>query len=137
MKLPKAYLNHVNKLVTLFQAKMLLMDYELKIKQTELLTSPRYRDGSSAEVETDTRYLEARITLSGKFLKKWRNKEWRELAQTVAHELSHIYTDPYYELFWDLIPKKNRKQLEHINEQQTERIARLVMLNVRPKDYLP
>jgi hypothetical protein len=137
MKYPKAYLNYINKLVELFRARALLMEYEPQWKAVGHLKDKRYPEGYTAEIDVDTRYLEFEVNLGAKFYQRWKKKEYRQMAELMAHELSHVYTEPYAELFEHYLPPKAKKQLAHINEQQTERLSKLIMLNIKPKDYLP
>lgn len=120
----------------LIQAKALLMGYDFKLKYVKTIPGKRYYDGYSAEVFIDTRYKEVDIALSGKFFDKWKRKDYQDMVDVLIHELAHIYTDPYYEFFYDLVPKKLQKQVEHLNEMQTEKISRLIRLNIKPKEYL-
>jgi hypothetical protein len=137
MKLPKAYLDYIDKLIFLVKAKAVLPEYDFSIRHVKELKDRRYPNGYTAEVTTDTRYLQVKMAISGKLYKQWRNKQYKEMVELIAHELTHIYTDPYYEFFWEHVPKKFRNQIEHVNEQQTERLTKLILLNIKPKEYLP
>lgn len=135
--MPKAYLNHVEKLIRLFQSRLMLAGWSIKARPVAKLRSRRYHDGYSAEVDVDTRYQDIEISLSGKYYKKWQRKEYQEMAQDMCHEMIHVFTDPYYEFFWDRLRERDRKALRHINEQATERITSIIMAAIRPEEYLP
>lgn len=137
MKPPKAYTEYVEKIVALLQARMMLMEFEIKLYYKNRIGGRRYIEGYSAEVETDTRYMEVKIWLSNKFYSKWKRKDYKDMVAVLCHELAHIYTDPYYEFFDQALSKSKKKQLEHLNEQQTERLSRVFMLNIKPKEYIP
>lgn len=113
------------------------MDFDIKLKNKIAIAGRRYAGGYSAEMDVDTRYLQIDISLSGKFYKKWKDKDYKGMVAVMCHELAHVYTDPYFEFFLQFLPKKFHKQLEHLNEIQTERLSRVFMLNIKPKDYLP
>lgn len=136
MKLPKAYLKFIEEIFTLVKYKALLPEYAITVKHVKSLKDKRYPNGYSAEVVIDTRYLQVDVSITGKIYQLWKEKKFKEIVEILAHEVSHIYTDPYYELFEHVLPKNMIKQLEHINEQQTERISKLIMLNIRPEEYL-
>ena len=136
MKLPKAYLDYINRILLLVKAKALLMEYEIVVKHKEELKDKRYPKGYSAEVNIDTRYLQIDICISGKIYKQWKQKKYKEIVWLLVHEIAHVHTDPYYEFYGKFVPKKLADQLEHLNEQQTERLAKLIMLNIKPHEYL-
>lgn len=144
-KPPKDFENYIKKLVEFFKVRCGLQEYLVKLEWVNGISGRDYYAGKAnaggytAQVDVDTRYLDITITFSKKIYKKYQEARYREIAEDVCHEFVHAHTDPYYEFLWPVL-KKNRlvqRTLVVINEQQTQRISNMVMLGVRPENYLP
>lgn len=140
---PKRFRKFVDTAAQLVKTRLRMQEYEVTVWYHTKLKDKRYADGVSADVEVDTRYLEVEINISKKVYDDYyKQGDRRYIVGLLCHEMVHALTNPYYDYCWELMPrgqdakaKKVREGLQTINEQQTERIARIVMQNIRPNEY--
>lgn len=93
-------------------------------------------DGNSvvAQIDTDFRYLVARITFYPDAYKFYQEEDFKALWETIFHEYCHILTDRLYELACNDTSKSASNSLEIIRESSTEHICRCIMKGV-PKSF--
>lgn len=140
---PREFRKFVDFAAQLVKTRLRMQEYEVTIYYHTKLPDKRYKDGVSADVEVDTRYLEVEINVSKRVYDDYyKQGDRRYIVGLLCHEMVHALTDPYYEFCWELLPqgekaaaKKAREALRTINEQQTERISRIVMQSIRPNEY--
>lgn len=78
---------------------------------------------TAASIDVDTRYLKADIKVYPRLLEEWKFKNKREIEQVIAHELSHILTQPLFDLTQTNF--KTFSETRDVWESLTERIGRL------------
>ena len=132
---PQAFKDAVNKMLLFWQGKMNLQAYSIYVQYVDKIKDKEYKDGMTAQVSVDTRYLTISVDFSEKFLSLWKHDRKRMMAETICHELVHALTDPYYDLLWDKFPDKLKRQLKVVNERQTELITQALMNTAHPEDF--
>lgn len=135
---PKQFREYISGLLVLFQGHLYLQEYLIRTKYVNRISDRRYPQGMDAQVENDPVYLDIKVYISKAMYKKWRDKDYRLIAQNICHELVHTLTDPYYETLFESEHRDDLKDLiTKYNERQTERITNAIMSFVRPEHYLP
>lgn len=83
---------------------------------------------SHAEADIDERYLKTDYKIYPEMLKIWRGKKspkerWRFVDEVISHEVSHVVTEPLYNLIHQTYRSKG--ETERTREQLTEIISRV------------
>ncbi len=84
-------------------------------------------EGKYAEIDIDTKYLNFIIKLYPK-LKVIYNDRKRDAAEIICHEISHLLTEPMYDLQIKMLNGKNihHDTVEAVRERQTQRISNAI-----------
>ena len=82
--------------------------------------------GLTFEIDVDTTYLCALITVSWVAQEFFTNGRLKELENDIAHELAHIITTPAHDFGTEFLPKEKRKEWNTLMEQLTQKIANLI-----------
>jgi len=116
---PKTFKDYIEDLVNYWKPKLLLHHYDISFK---------YQDKQKANVDTDAaiivsdRYLQGTITIFPQLLKAWKEKNYKDIENTIVHEICHIITDNLFmgahkyspEIFHDLLDHENEKLVQMI-----------------------
>lgn len=92
-------------------------------------------DTTVAWVCVDSTYLYTGIHIAPYAETLWREKRYDVLCEAIVHEFTHILVDPLYQFGLKLCAPAAEDHLEMMHEQQTQRIARIVMKSI-PRKYL-
>lgn len=84
---------------------------------------------SGADITILDDYLKADINIYPVTFEKWK-EDSKFLRKTIAHEISHIITEPLYILIFQIYRSKD--EVNRALEQTTEKISRL-MLQIKKK----
>ena len=123
MKYPPKFKKEVKELVEYFQG-LAKLDFKGHILYMSEDIEGRLEDSKvSAESIINDDYYSADIRIYPLSLKKWK-EEPDSLRNTIAHEISHILTEPLYCLIFQTY--RSKCEVERIREQTTEKIARLM-----------
>lgn len=91
---------------------------------------------AAAAMRINSAYLSCAIVVDMEhFSGLWMKKDYREIMRLLAHEFSHLLTEPLYCIAIDAVTNASREQLEYIREQQTQRIANIIMQDVPVSIY--
>lgn len=67
----------------------------------------------------------------------YEKKDYEAIIQCLAHEHSHILTDPLYTIAINGVTNTSAEFLEEVRERQTQRITNLILPNIPKKFYIP
>ena len=123
MKYPPKCKKEVKELVEYFQG-LAKLDFRGNILYMSEDIEGRLEDTKvGAETIINDEYYKADLRIYPLTLKKWK-EDTDSLRDTIAHEVSHILTEPLYCLIFQTYRSKG--EVERIREQATEKIARLM-----------
>ena len=123
MKYPTKFKKEVKELLTYFEG-IAKLDFRGDILyKSEDIEGRLYDTKTSAETIINDEYYTADILIYPLTLKKWK-EDPKSLRETISHEVSHIITEPLYNLIFQTYRSKG--EVERIREQTTEKIARLM-----------
>lgn len=87
-------------------------------------------DDVYAEIAVDEQYKRFTIGFGKKCIAQ-NEVDTKQFKHLVAHELSHVITEPMYRIAIDAMTNITAKQLEHEREVATELISRFVMQMIK------
>lgn len=125
-----AFKDHVVKLVEVLRCKMLLQEWSYRV-----LFDQEFDTGHLACCVINDPYLEFTVQLLKELRDYFDSGRGWDLANTLAHELAHVHTEPLYLIACDATGRHSREHLENIRERQTSRIAHMIMLLLPQKLY--
>lgn len=108
-----------------------------QFQEWEMFISWEDNDFEKRDAAIDVRptYLEFTLRIYPQLMKPWKDKNAHEIMTALVHEFSHILTEPLYKVGVDSITNTSKDFLEDIREQQTTKIARIIMKFFREKDW--
>jgi hypothetical protein len=116
MKIEKSIEKHKPKLVEY----LALQDWEIDI---HFMDSDSDTQGAGMDITIDISYLRALVRV----YPIMGDRDEKEIVETMAHELSHIITEPMYSMCNANVNPHLQPFVEEMREQETERIARIAM----------
>ena len=133
----KDFRAHIAALVQFFQGRMRMSEYTIKIKYSDKPDpdDKKEKDRSyHAEMHILPEYLTAELVIYPDCRRPYKKQDWRELADTIAHEVAHLITWPLYNRIPDklITDDANRE-----NDQATQRIADIVLSQVHTDNLRP
>lgn len=113
-----------------------LQDWRITLHWEREQPESKNPDGAMvAWVCADSNYLFAGIHITPFAETMWREKRYEELCEAIVHEHCHILVDPLYRFGQKHCAPAAEDHLDMMHEQQTQRIARVVMKSI-PRKYL-
>jgi hypothetical protein len=84
-------------------------------------------EGYTAAISNaDRAYMEADIEVSKLMQKHFQQGHYRYIQEDLAHEIAHIFTDPYYDFLESKLGKRYPNELREMNERQTQKIGMII-----------
>lgn len=129
----KGFEKYVSFVLAWLKDRIGLSQYTTKIEFVKYIKEdnyPKLEGGYLADVEIDEMYLDMKVRISKTLQDLFLAGEERSIVMTLIHELSHWFTQPFDNLFDEMlvkVPPRNRaafeKRMTELNERQTEFIA--------------
>lgn len=111
-----------------------LQEYDLFTKfDYEIKKEGLYEQVVTAEIKVDTVYLRYYITIYNPLFQFYKNKEYYELFDNLAHETAHVITEPLYLFTQQYVNETQKLMVLEMREQQTEKIAK-IFVRLKEKD---
>jgi len=89
------------------------------------------------DIHINQDYLDFNITVYPGVVESYKQKDYAQIVEAIVHELSHIITEPLYLMGIEGITNQQVKTLEMERERATERIARIIIRQVKYNNYTP
>jgi hypothetical protein len=133
---PKAYKKYISGICDELRTFFFCGEYRMDIVYVdEIPLRGGFKDQTSnslaADIKIDPTYLNFTMRVSDFVLRKWEEKKYREIAEMLVHEFTHLLTEPLYLLALRGTSESQRDELEDVRERQTERTKNVLMC------YLP
>jgi len=90
-----------------------------------------------ASIFIDHVYLFVKVSVYPELLYAWKNKDYYHIADTLLHEVCHLFIEPVWKLFsWDICVSQKRQYTE-VLERQTQRITNAILEISGDEWFLP
>ncbi len=133
----ETYKNYVRRMVQKFKRDLFLHEWTHDILWAIEDKQHVPKLFTVAEISTNLSYLRADITFYPQLEKKFNNGKYSDVAETILHELCHVYTEPLYKVAYDLCAPAMNAQMEVLREQATQRICGAIFALIPDKDIKP
>ncbi len=129
MKYPIKFKQFVRKLTCYLKSEMYLHEWTIDV----LYMEDDYENRAGA-IDIGQSYFEAKIKIYPLLYRLWKEGKHEEVARVITHELCHTLTEPLYYIAEKNVSEKEYTYVNHIREQQTQRIAN-ILFPLIPKKY--
>lgn len=126
------YREYVRELVQQLRRVIFHGEYAFKVVYFKKpLEGTKNADGERFDVVAsiciDPIYLNFTLNMYPTCEKWWKQKEYKKLAETLVHEISHLITEPQFNFAWNLTRAGLEEQdAKDIRERQTQRVANII-----------
>lgn len=126
----QAYRQHINTIVSSFMILLKLHQWEVKLQydgdyKAEDVDIDVENDYAGVVVQDD--YLLATIYFTKQTRELFTKCDWRELARVIAHELCHIFMQPFLDISANSMNPTQQNAMRIANERQTSYLSHVIL----------
>lgn len=129
MKYPTKFKQFVRKLTNYLKFEMYLHEWTV-----DMLYMEEDFENRAAAIDIGQSYFEAKIKIYPLLYRMWKEGKHEDVARVIIHEFCHTLTEPLYYIAETNVSAKESTYVNHIREQQTQRIA-IILFPLIPKKY--
>jgi len=127
---PKEFKKHIEEIVACWKPRLLLHCYSISFKY-----QTKKKGDADASIIVDDCYLQGIINIFPSLLDDWTCKNYKDVENTLVHELVHIITNGFSNIAEKYTPELFHGNLEHENEKLVQTIANILIYN-KEKDTI-